>query len=282
MQGRDDATEFIAGFAGDDRYVVDYLVEEVVQRQPEDVQDFLLQDVGAQPAERPAVRRGERRVRREGDAADARARQPLPRPARRPAPVVPLPPPLRRRPPGAAAGRGSPSWCRSCTVGRAGGTPTTASPRRRSGTRWPAGTSRAPRTWWSGACSVVRRDRQEAMLRSWLEALPEDVITRRPVLCNAYAGAMLGTAEVAGVEDRLRDAERWVDEMAQLGGDARPAGMVVVNEEELRRLPDLAGHPPRRPVPGARRRRGDHRARPPRAGAPGGGRPPLARGRRRR
>ena len=34
---------FIAGFAGDDRYVVDYLVEEVLQRQPPTVQDFLLQ-----------------------------------------------------------------------------------------------------------------------------------------------------------------------------------------------------------------------------------------------
>src|SRR5271169_802848 len=43
MQGRDDVTGFIAGFAGDDRYVVDYLVEEVLQRQPEPVQAFLLQ-----------------------------------------------------------------------------------------------------------------------------------------------------------------------------------------------------------------------------------------------
>jgi ATP/maltotriose-dependent transcriptional regulator MalT len=34
---------FIAGFAGDDRYVVDYLVEEVLQRQPDHVQAFLLQ-----------------------------------------------------------------------------------------------------------------------------------------------------------------------------------------------------------------------------------------------
>jgi LuxR family maltose regulon positive regulatory protein len=30
-------------FAGDDRYVVDYLFEEVLQRQPDDVQTFLLQ-----------------------------------------------------------------------------------------------------------------------------------------------------------------------------------------------------------------------------------------------
>ena len=35
MQGRDDAAGFIAAFAGDDRYIVDYLVEEVLQRQPE-------------------------------------------------------------------------------------------------------------------------------------------------------------------------------------------------------------------------------------------------------
>ena len=34
MQGRDDIAGFIAGFAGDDRYIVDYLVEEVLQRQP--------------------------------------------------------------------------------------------------------------------------------------------------------------------------------------------------------------------------------------------------------
>ena len=34
MQGRDDVAGFIAGFAGDDRYVVDYLVEEVLQLSP--------------------------------------------------------------------------------------------------------------------------------------------------------------------------------------------------------------------------------------------------------
>jgi len=43
LRGRDDVATFIEGFAGDDRYVVDYLVEEVVQRQPEDVRRFLLE-----------------------------------------------------------------------------------------------------------------------------------------------------------------------------------------------------------------------------------------------
>jgi LuxR family transcriptional regulator, maltose regulon positive regulatory protein len=43
LQGRDDVAGFIAGFAGDDRYIVDYLAEEVLARQPEQVQRFLLQ-----------------------------------------------------------------------------------------------------------------------------------------------------------------------------------------------------------------------------------------------
>jgi LuxR family maltose regulon positive regulatory protein len=43
MQGRDDIAGFVAGFAGDDRYIVDYLAEEVLQRQPEHVRSFLLQ-----------------------------------------------------------------------------------------------------------------------------------------------------------------------------------------------------------------------------------------------
>src|SRR5207237_4934144 len=43
MQGRSDISGFIASFAGDDRYIVDYLVEEVLQRQPEQVRSFLLQ-----------------------------------------------------------------------------------------------------------------------------------------------------------------------------------------------------------------------------------------------
>src|SRR6266566_6416105 len=37
IQGRDDITGFIAGFTEDDGYIVDYLVEEVLQRQPDQV-----------------------------------------------------------------------------------------------------------------------------------------------------------------------------------------------------------------------------------------------------
>jgi LuxR family maltose regulon positive regulatory protein len=42
MQGRGDVAGFIADFAGDDRYIVDYLVEEVLKRESEAVRGFLL------------------------------------------------------------------------------------------------------------------------------------------------------------------------------------------------------------------------------------------------
>jgi len=42
MQGRDDIPGFIKAFSGDDRHVVDYLVEEVLHSQPEHIQNFLL------------------------------------------------------------------------------------------------------------------------------------------------------------------------------------------------------------------------------------------------
>lgn len=43
MQGREDKTGFIKDFRGDNRYIFDYLMEEVLGRQPENVQNFLLQ-----------------------------------------------------------------------------------------------------------------------------------------------------------------------------------------------------------------------------------------------
>ena len=43
MQGQQDVHGFIQGFAGDHRYIVDYLVEEVLKRQPESTRNFLLQ-----------------------------------------------------------------------------------------------------------------------------------------------------------------------------------------------------------------------------------------------
>jgi LuxR family maltose regulon positive regulatory protein len=42
LQGRQDASGFIKSFTGSNRYILDYLVEEVLSRQPETIQQFLL------------------------------------------------------------------------------------------------------------------------------------------------------------------------------------------------------------------------------------------------
>ncbi|MGE5373829.1 MAG: LuxR C-terminal-related transcriptional regulator [Bacteroidota bacterium] len=42
MQGRGDVTEFINSFTGSHRFILDYLLEEVLQQQPPNIQNFLL------------------------------------------------------------------------------------------------------------------------------------------------------------------------------------------------------------------------------------------------
>ena len=42
LQDHEDVNAFIAAFAGDDRHVMDYLLEEVLHHQPDDIQSFLL------------------------------------------------------------------------------------------------------------------------------------------------------------------------------------------------------------------------------------------------
>ena len=89
------------------------------------------------------------------------------------------------------------------------------------------------------AVPEMRRSRQEVTLLGWFEALPDELFRVRPVLSVHYAGTLLQSGRLEGVEDRLRDAERWLDTGADVG--ERPEGssaeMVVVDKEEFRRLP---------------------------------------------
>ncbi|HEX2048771.1 MAG TPA: hypothetical protein VHF27_13475 [Acidimicrobiales bacterium] len=78
------------------------------------------------------------------------------------------------------------------------------------------------------ALPAMRRSRQEATIRGWLEALPDDVVRVRPVLNVGLVGALASTGEFEGIEARLGDAERC------LGGTA---DMVVVDETQFRSLP---------------------------------------------
>jgi LuxR family maltose regulon positive regulatory protein len=135
MQGRDDVAGFIAGFAGDDRYIVDYLVEEVVQRQSESVRSFLPQ---TSILDRPS-----------GPWCDAvtghdNGKSTLEGLERANLFVVPLDD--RRRwyryhhlfadCAEHVCWTNSPNTCRNCTGGRVRGTSATVGRRRRSTTRW--------------------------------------------------------------------------------------------------------------------------------------------------
>jgi LuxR family transcriptional regulator, maltose regulon positive regulatory protein len=243
MQGRDDVASFIAGFAGDDRYVVDYLVEEVLARQPDRVQAFLLQTSilgrlsgplcdavsgqGGGKAMLEALDRGNlflvplddrRRWYRYhhlfADVLQAR---------------------LLDEQPGQVPGlhRRASAWYEQ------NGEPPAA-----------IGHALAAQDFGRAADLVelaipaMRRTRQEATVRGWLEVLPlgvlpDEVVRVRPVLSVHFAGALLSGGEFEGVEDRLRDAERWLDATTARheGAPARPAEMVVADEEEYRRLP---------------------------------------------
>ena len=233
MQGRDDVAGFIAGFAGDDRYIVDYLVEEVLQRQPGPVREFLLQTSllarlsgslcdavtggGGGRAMLEALDRGNLFVvplddRREwyryhhlfADVLQSRLAEESPD----------LVETLHRRASDWYAGNGEPA--EAIEHAFAGGHFDRAA------------------DLVELAYPALARDRQESILRHWLELLPEEVLAVRPVLSNGLAGALLSTGAVDGVERHLRDAERWLD-IGRSGTDND--GMVVVNDEEFRRLP---------------------------------------------
>jgi LuxR family transcriptional regulator, maltose regulon positive regulatory protein len=244
MQGRDDIAGFIARFAGDDRYIVDYLVEEVLAHQPDRVRSFLLETsvlsrlngpladaVTGQEGGRAMLEALERQNlllvplddRREwyryhhlfGDVLQARLRDEQPQRV----------PELHRR---------AAEWYE-----RQGEHPE-AIHHALSGADFARAADLVEL-----AMPATSRDRQEATLRRWLEAIPDELIRARPLLSNAYAGSILVRGETAGVDARLRDAERWLEVTAGLPGEAgdRPDGMVVVDEAAFRTLPgSLAIH----------------------------------------
>ena len=73
----------------------------------------------------------------------------------------------------------------------------------------------------------------------WVKALPDELVRARPVLSVAYAIALMNTGELEAAEPRLLDAERWLELTADMdeGPEAPSAKMVVVDEEQFRSLP---------------------------------------------
>jgi LuxR family maltose regulon positive regulatory protein len=238
MRGRDDVAGFISAFAGDDRYIVDYLVEEVLQRQSGAVRSFLLQtsilerltgslcdavtkqqngDAMLEALERGNLfvvllddkRRWYRYHHLFADVLQARLRQELPE-------LV------------LVVNERASAW------------------HERHGQlddaiRHALAAPNVERA--AGLIELVARrmvrSHQSGRLREWIKALPDDVVRVRPVLCTYYAFAILGVREMTLADARLNDAERWldvgvVDATAERG---LPAGMLVADQAELRSLP---------------------------------------------
>src|SRR5437588_5458158 len=233
LQGHQDVPAFIRAFAGDHRYIVDYLVEEVLQRQPEPVRSFLLQTSILD--------------RLNGSLCDAVTGQEegnarLEALERGNFFVVPLDD--RRH------------WYRYHHLfAEVLSAPLMAQPRDQVATL-----HRRASAWYEQHGSVadairhalaaedferaaglvelavpaMGRNRQEATVLGWLRALPDELVRARPVLSVHYAGALLLHGELEGVEARLRDAEQWLDTTTDMGelALASSAEMVVVDEAE--------------------------------------------------
>ncbi|MEO8354781.1 MAG: LuxR C-terminal-related transcriptional regulator [Chloroflexota bacterium] len=80
---------------------------------------------------------------------------------------------------------------------------------------------------------------QSAIWLGWAKALPDDLFQARPVLSVAYAWAFLNSGKLEEGESRLRDAERWLDTSAEESErpQASSAKMVIVDERQFRTLP---------------------------------------------
>jgi LuxR family transcriptional regulator, maltose regulon positive regulatory protein len=235
MQGRQDVHEFIRTFAGDDHYIVDYLVEEVLQRQPQHVRSFLLQTSILDQMSGPLC---DAITGREDGKALLEALE------RGNLFVVPLD--SRRQ------------WFRYhhlfADVLRAHAMeeqPDEVLALHRRASEWyqhNGGPAEAVRHALAAgdferaadlvelAGRTMLTGRQDELLMRWLRALPDGVIGNRPVLSVYYALALVGVDPEAA-ESRLRDAERWQDAVeGQRPGESSDQ-MVVVDDDGFRSLP---------------------------------------------
>jgi LuxR family maltose regulon positive regulatory protein len=231
MRGRTDVGGFIAGFAGDDRYIVDYLVEEVLRRQPDDVRGFLMQtsilDRLSGPLCDAVTGQHGGKARLESlDRANLF--------------VIPLDDSrrwyryhhlfadvLRMRLLDERAEDVTDLHRRASRWYDRNGEPAPAVRHALA-----AGDVEEAAGLVEAAIPALLRNRQEQTILRWLDALADEVVRVRPVLAVGLIAALMVGGEFERVESRLRDVEQVLDE-ARTG---RPE-MVVVDKEELRRLP---------------------------------------------
>ena len=242
MQGQQDTVAFIKSFTGSHHFVLDYLIEEVLQRQPEAIQTFLL---------RTSIL--ERMCSSLCDAvlgcASPSGQETLEYLERTNLFIAPLDNDRR--------------WYRYhhlfadvLRMHLMAEQPDQVSSLHRNASEWfeengwmdyaiRHALAAADHTRAADLIELVfpamSRNQQSATLLGWIKTLPGALVRLRPVLSTEYALVSIYGGELENVEPRLRDAERWLDTAADIregAGTAAP-GMVVVDEVEFRHLPGM-------------------------------------------
>ena len=239
MQGRADVANFVQAFTGSHRFVLDYLVEEVLHQQPEQVSAFLLQTAILDRLSAPLCDAVTGRSDESKEMLAALERDNLF--------VIPL--------------DDERQWYRyhhlfaDVLQARLHETyPDQASVLHRRASAWyaqhdlPSDAIRHALAAgdFEGAAGLIELAWpamdglfQSATWLEWARALPDELVRARPVLSVGYAWALLNGGELEAAEAHLQEAERWLDGAADTGrGDKTPAsGMVIVDEDQFRTLP---------------------------------------------
>lgn len=239
MQGRSDAANFIKSFTGSHRFVLDYLVEEVLGRQPEHVRNFLLQTAILDRLSSPlcdAVT-GQEDGRGMLEALERGNLFVIPLDDQRQwyryhhlfAEVLQAH--LREAQPDRVSTlhlRAS-EWCEQ------------------NGLRSDAIRHALAAQDFEGAAGLIELawpaaeegSIQAATWLSWVQRLPEELIRAQPVLNVWYAYALLGRGEMEAAESRFKDAEQWLvsADTMKVQLETPPVEMVVVDQEQFKSLP---------------------------------------------
>jgi LuxR family maltose regulon positive regulatory protein len=230
MQGRSDPASFISEFAGDDRFILDYLADEVLERQTERIRDFLLDTSILSRLTGPlcAAVTGRHDAKAILDELDRSNMFLVPLDDRRtwyryhhlfgdvvrarlldeqPDRIVEL----HRRASDWYAGNGDPHEAIDHAL--AGDDAERAA------------------ELIERAAPAMQRARHESQLRAWLEALPADVYHDRPVLAMALIGARMATGDTRDLDPLLEIVDSWLD---------RTDSPVVFDDVAYSRLPAMA------------------------------------------
>ncbi len=236
LQDRDDPGAAVAAFAGDDRFIVDYLAEEVLGRQPADVRDFLLQTSVLDRLTGPLC---DAVTGQAGGAARLVALD------RANLFLVPLDDHrqwyryhhlfadvLRTHLLEQQPGQVSPVHRRAGAWFENHGDPAAAISHALAGQDYEAAADLMELTM-----PVLSRERREAEFAAWIRAVPDEVVRVRPVLGIVLVGALAQVSDFATIHKRLSDIDSSLRPDGGPWPADPPAGLVVRDQDGYRSLP---------------------------------------------